>query len=179
MSTPPPAVTARPLPIRLRDRVVVPPAPRDTSVITGFSARTPERIMVEVPDPVSGRPTPLAVWHYAVESAAGDAPADGSADKPGGHGGHGGDRTPMVAVHGFRGDHHGLALLADCLPGLEIFLPELPGFGHSPAFPDAPHTVAHYVTALGSAMEALGLVTGTSAGRRAASPPGGRPRPTL
>ncbi len=147
--------------------------------------------MVEVPDPGSGLPTPVAVWHYAVESATGDAPADapadgpadgsadGSADKPGGRGGHGGERTPMVAVHGFRGDHHGLALLADCLPGLEIFLPELPGFGHSPAFPDAPHTVAHYVTALGSAMEALGLVTGTSAGRRAASPPGGRPRPTL
>ncbi|MFC0249856.1 alpha/beta fold hydrolase [Citricoccus parietis] len=165
MSTPPPPVTARPLPIRLRDRVVVPPAPRDTSVITGFSARTPERIMVEVMDPVSGRPTPLAVWHYAVESPAGDAP--------------GGDRTPIVTLHGFRGDHHGLALLADCLPDMEIFLPELPGFGHSPAFPDAPHTVAHYVTVLGSAVEALELVPRTSAGRRAASPPAGLPRPTL
>ncbi|MEW1979997.1 alpha/beta hydrolase [Citricoccus sp. NPDC079358] len=175
MSTPPPAVTARPLPIRLRDRVVVPPAPRDTSVITGFSARTPERIIVEVPDPVSGRPTPLAVWHHAVDASARAAPADG----PPGGGRDGEHRTPVVAVHGFRGDHHGLALLADCLPGLEMFLPELPGFGHSPAFPDAPHTVAHYVTALGSAVEALGLMTGTSAGRRAASPPGGRTRPTL
>ncbi|GAA1121403.1 alpha/beta hydrolase [Citricoccus alkalitolerans] len=176
MSTPLPAPAARPLPIRLRDRVVVPPAPRDTSIITGFSARTPERIMVEVPDPLSGRPTPLAVWHYGVKSPDGDAPADGSADEPGGHGRH---RTPMVAIHGFRGDHHGLALLADCLPGREIFLPELPGFGHSPAFPDAPHTVAHYVTVLGSAVEALGLVTGTSAGRHAASPPGRWRRPTL
>ncbi|MGW9549579.1 alpha/beta fold hydrolase [Citricoccus zhacaiensis] len=175
MSTPPRPVTARPLPIRLRDRVVVPPAPRDTSVITGFSARTPERIMVEVPDPVSGRPTPLAVWHYAEESPAGDVPVAG----PGGSGGAGGDRTPIVAIHGFRGDHHGLALLADCLPGMEIFLPELPGFGHSPAFPDAPHTVAHYVTALGSAVEALELVPGTSAGRRAAAPSAGLPRPTL
>ena len=33
----------------------------------------------------------------------------------------------MVMVHGFRGDHHGLALLADCLPDTEIYLPELPG----------------------------------------------------
>lgn len=138
--------------------------------------------MVEVPDPVSGRPTPLAVWHYAVESPAGDARvAQPTAESGGfgGFGGFGGDRTPIVALHGFRGDHHGLALLADCLPGLEIFLPELPGFGHSPAFPDAPHTVAHYVTVLGSAVDALGLVPGTSAGRRAAVPPSHLPRPTL
>ena len=58
----------------------------------------------------------------------------------------------MVMVHGFRGDHHGLALLADCLPDTEVYLPELPGFGHSPAFPDAEHTVAHYATAVGSAV---------------------------
>ncbi|NUL45007.1 alpha/beta hydrolase [Cellulosimicrobium funkei] len=184
MSTPPPPATARPLPIRLRDRVMVPPAPRDTSLITGFSARTPGRIMVEVPDPVSGRPTPLAVWHYAVESPASNAPAAGPGRpvRSGGHGEHGGDggdQRPIVAVHGFRGDHHGLALLADCLPGVEIFVPELPGFGQSPAFPDAPHTVAHYVMALGSAVEALGLVSGSVAGRRAAAPLADLPRPTL
>lgn len=61
-------------------------------------------------------------------------------------------------VHGFRGDHHGLALLSDCLPDTEIYLPELPGFGHSPAFPDAEHTVDHYATAVLSAVQALGLV---------------------
>ncbi|XKH54045.1 alpha/beta hydrolase [Citricoccus nitrophenolicus] len=181
MSTPPPPATVRPLPIRLRDRVAVPPAPRDTSVITGYSARTPERIMVEVPDPVSGQPTPLAVWHYSVESPAADASADGPGGPNGSgeSGGYGEYGTPIVAVHGFRGDHHGLALLTDCLPGVEIFLPELPGFGHSPAFPDAPHTVPHYVTALGSAVEALRLVPGTFAGRHAAAPPASLPRPTL
>ncbi|MEV4901472.1 alpha/beta hydrolase [Citricoccus sp. NPDC055426] len=138
----------RPLPIRWRDRLLVPPAPRDTSVITGFPARTPERLLVEIPDPLSGRATPLAVWHYPPGMAADPAGSDAA-----------GRRAPIVAIHGFRGDHHGLALLADCLPGEEIFLPELPGFGDSPAFPDAEHTVAHYAAALGSAVEALGLVS--------------------
>ncbi|MDI3331098.1 MAG: alpha/beta hydrolase [Micrococcus sp.] len=110
--------------------------------------------MVDVPDPVSGRATPVAVWHYAVERDR--VPEDRIA--------------PMVMVHGFRGDHHGLALLADCLPDTEIYLPELPGFGHSPAFPDAEHTVAHYATAVGHAVEALGLVPVPAAGRRSAFP---------
>lgn len=124
--------------------------------------------MIEVPDPVSGRATPLAVWHYPAASAD-------TVPQP-----------PIVAIHGFRGDHHGLALLADCLPGEEIFLPELPGFGDSPAFPDAEHTVPHYAAAVGSAVEALGLITAAPStaparrGRRAApSPAAHQPRPTL
>lgn len=164
VSTPPappaPRSGPRPLPIRWRDRLLVPPAPRDTSVITGFPARTPERILLEIPDPVSGRATPLAVWHY---------PDDGAAAV----------RAPIVAVHGFRGDHHGLALLADCLPGQEIFLPELPGFGDSPAFPDAEHTVAHYAAAVRSVVEALGLIPTASSGRRAAEASTGGARPIL
>lgn len=122
---------------------MVPPAPRDTAVITGHGARTPERLLVEVADPASGRPTPVAVWHYP--------PVPGPP--------HGDRRSvPIVMVHGFRGDRHGLALLSDCLPDTEIYLPELPGFGHSPAFPDAEHTVDHYAAAVLSAVQALGLV---------------------
>ncbi|NUL46999.1 alpha/beta hydrolase [Cellulosimicrobium funkei] len=173
MSTPPaPRTVPRPLPIRWRDRLLVPPAPRDTSVITGCPARTPERILLEIPDPVSGRATPLAVWHYASGGAAGGV----ESSVP---------RAPIVAIHGFRGDRHGLALLSDCLPGEEIFLPELPGFGDSPAFPDAEHTVAHYAAAVGSAVEALDLVPATTSGesarrgRRAAPAPTAAPRPTL
>lgn len=153
----------RPLPIRLRDRLLVPPAPRDTAVITGHRARTPERLIVEVPDPVSGRVTPLAVWRYAAECDHGP----------------GSTREPVVMVHGFRGDHHGLALLADCLPDVEIYLPELPGFGHSPAFPDAEHTVAHYVTAVGHAVQALGLVPVPAVGRRSAGQETTAGRPLL
>jgi pimeloyl-ACP methyl ester carboxylesterase len=85
----------------------------------------------------------------------------------------------MVMVHGFRGDHHGLALLADCLPDTEIYLPELPGFGHSPAFPDAEHTVAHYAAAVRNAVQALGLVPVPAAGRRAAAPETTAARPVL
>lgn len=174
-TSPAPRGAPRPLPIRWRDRLLVPLAPRDTSVITGFPARTPERILVEIPDPVSGRATVLAVWHYAPAGpvdagSAGAGSAEEQAVVP---------RAPIVAVHGFRGDHHGLALLADCLPTEEIFLPELPGFGDSPAFPDAEHTVAHYAAALSSAVEALGLVPTASAGRRAADPPTEKPRPAL
>ena len=153
----------RPLPIRLRDRLLVPPAPRDTAVITGHRARSPERLIVNVPDPVSGRGTPLAVWHYAVEC----------------HQEVKARTAPVVMVHGFRGDHHGLALLADCLPDTEIYLPELPGFGHSPAFPDAEHTVANYATAVGNAVQALGLVTVPAASRRTAVPEASTVKPVL
>ncbi|QCU77929.1 alpha/beta hydrolase [Citricoccus sp. SGAir0253] len=151
-----------PRPIRLRDRVFVPPAPRNTAVITGHPARTPERLLVDVPDPRSGRSTPLAVWHYPATT--------GDPGRP---------LPPIVMVHGFRGDHHGLALLADCLPEREIYLPELPGFGHSPAFPDATHTVDHYAAAVGSALRSLGLVPVAAGERPSAVPPEGSARPVL
>lgn len=152
-----PSRPAAPLPIRLRDRILVPHAPRDTSLITGHPARTPERLMVQVPDPVSGEPTPLAVWHYTPESTAD----------------HLAPSAPLVMVHGFRGDHHGLALIADCLPELELYLPELPGFGHSPAFPQAEHSVENYAAVVGKAMTQLGVIPDDGTHRHGAS------RPTL
>lgn len=36
---------------------------------------------------------------------------------------------PIVMVHGFRGDHHGLLRLVEELPGHRVVLPDLPGFG--------------------------------------------------
>jgi len=36
---------------------------------------------------------------------------------------------PIVMVHGFRGDHHGLLRVAEELPSHRILLPDLPGFG--------------------------------------------------
>ena len=66
----------------------------------------------------------------------------------------GGDR---VFVHGFRGDHHGLALLADALPEHPIHSIELPGFGASEPFPHAEHTVAHHADAVAAVIAALGL----------------------
>lgn len=47
------------------------------------------------------------------------------------------DAPPVVFVHGFRGDHHGLEPIAAHLPGLRIIAPDLPGFGESDALPHA------------------------------------------
>lgn len=56
-------------------------------------------------------------------------------------------RKPLlVMVHGFRGDHHGLQLIADRLRDrYHVVIPDLPGFGRSEPFPDAPHDIDHYV----------------------------------
>lgn len=55
---------------------------------------------------------------------------------------------PVVFVHGFRGDHHGLEGLALAMsaanPGLAIHVPDLPGFGTSPAIPGRTHDIALY-----------------------------------
>lgn len=47
------------------------------------------------------------------------------------------DAAPIVFVHGFRGDHHGLEPVAAHLPGLRVIAPDLPGFGGSGALPNA------------------------------------------
>ncbi len=44
---------------------------------------------------------------------------------------------PIVFVHGFRGDHHGLEPIAAHLPQLRVIVPDLPGFGESEALPRA------------------------------------------
>ena len=56
-------------------------------------------------------------------------------------------RKPLlVMVHGFRGDHHGLQLIADRLRDrYHVVVPDLPGFGRSEPFPEDPHDVTHYV----------------------------------
>lgn len=41
-------------------------------------------------------------------------------------------RRPVVLIHGFRGDHHGLALIAHDLRHRDVWVPDLPGFGATP-----------------------------------------------
>lgn len=61
--------------------------------------------------------TSAAVWHYS------PAPRADSQAQP---------ATPrLLFIHGFRGDHHGMALIVDALPEYEIFVPDLPGFGET------------------------------------------------
>jgi len=50
---------------------------------------------------------------------------------------------PVLLVHGFRGDHHGLEIIANYLlkliPNVSIISPDLPGFGRSTDLPENPH----------------------------------------
>lgn len=55
---------------------------------------------------------------------------------------------PLVLVHGFRGDHHGLdglaRSIAAALPGVCAIVPDLPGFGETPPIPDREHDIELY-----------------------------------
>lgn len=54
----------------------------------------------------------------------------------------------LILVHGFRGDHHGLEGIAVALsalaPELRILVPDLPGFGSTPAIPGRTHDLDLY-----------------------------------
>lgn len=49
---------------------------------------------------------------------------------------------PVVLIHGFRGDHHGLERIAEGLPKCRVIVPDLPGFGQTAAFTTSGHTLA-------------------------------------
>ena len=56
--------------------------------------------------------------------------------------------SPVILVHGFRGDHHGLEGIAEGLaqraPGFRVIVPDLPGFGETPAVPGRTHDLDLY-----------------------------------
>ncbi|MBP2366242.1 alpha/beta fold hydrolase [Pseudonocardia parietis] len=66
------------------------------------------------------------------------------------------DAPPLLALHGLRGSHHGLAPLATRLGGLRVVVPDLPGFGASPPFRDRAHDVAGYARWAGALLRDLG-----------------------
>jgi pimeloyl-ACP methyl ester carboxylesterase len=53
--------------------------------------------------------------------------------------------TTLIAVHGFRGEHHGLEPVVAHLPGVRVISPDLPGFGETPPLPGVTHDLAAYV----------------------------------
>jgi pimeloyl-ACP methyl ester carboxylesterase len=55
----------------------------------------------------------------------------------------------IIAVHGFRGEHHGLEPVVAHLPGVRVISPDLPGFGESAPLPDAVHGLDAYADWLG------------------------------
>ncbi|MGQ2913749.1 alpha/beta fold hydrolase [Microbacterium aurantiacum] len=52
--------------------------------------------------------------------------------------------TTIVAVHGFRGEHHGLEPVVAHLDGVRIISPDLPGFGETPPLPGVRHDLRTY-----------------------------------
>lgn len=68
-----------------------------------------------------------AYWVYGAQ-ADGDTP----------------DIPTVIAVHGFRGEHHGLEPVIAYLPGVRIISPDLPGFGETPAIPGRAHDLSLY-----------------------------------
>lgn len=67
-----------------------------------------------------------------------------------------GSAETVLFLHGLGGDHRGLAELADALPGVNLVLPDLPGYGRSAPMV-APHTLANYADAIAELRMALGL----------------------
>ncbi|MBO0599647.1 alpha/beta fold hydrolase [Nesterenkonia sp. E16_7] len=65
--------------------------------------------------------TAAAVWHYPAQAPTPGASAASQAPP-----------RRLLLIHGFRGDHHGMALIVDALPEFEVFVPDLPGFGATP-----------------------------------------------
>ena len=77
--------------------------------------------------PVTGREVSVlggttAYWDY------------GPADAP----------VTVVAVHGFRGEHHGLEPVVAYLPGMRIISPDLPGFGDTAPIAGRRHDLSLY-----------------------------------
>lgn len=50
----------------------------------------------------------------------------------------------IVMIHGFRGDHHGLQLIADALPEFRVVIPDLPVFGASSSWIDGSVSINGY-----------------------------------
>ncbi len=53
--------------------------------------------------------------------------------------------TTIIAVHGFRGEHHGLEPVFAQLPRVRFIAPDLPGFGETAPLPGRRHDLDAYV----------------------------------
>lgn len=63
----------------------------------------------------------------------------------------------IVAVHGFRGTHHGLERIINFLPDYTVIVPDLPGFGDSTPMTELPHDIDGYAALF---REFIPMVTG-------------------
>lgn len=80
--------------------------------------------------------------------------------------------TTIVAVHGFRGEHHGLEPVVAHLPGIRVISPDLPGFGETAPLPGRTHDLDAYADWLRAFVESVApgaIVLGHSFGSIVAS----------
>lgn len=54
--------------------------------------------------------------------------------------------TTMIAVHGFRGEHHGLEPVVAHLPGVRVIMADLPGFGETAPIRGRRHDLGLYAS---------------------------------
>ncbi|WP_345802441.1 alpha/beta hydrolase [Microbacterium sp. AZCO] len=92
--------------------------------------------------------------------------------------------TTIVAVHGFRGEHHGLEPVVAHLPDVRVISPDLPGFGETPPLPGRRHDLAAYaewLTAFVAAVAPGAVILGHSFGSIvvSAAVAGGLPTPRV
>lgn len=64
----------------------------------------------------------------------------------------------VLCLHGLGGDHRGLADVAAALPGFNVVVPDLPGYGTSAPMTER-HSLAGYADAVADLRSALGLDT--------------------
>ena len=75
--------------------------------------------------------------------------------------------TTVIAVHGFRGDHHGLESVLAFLPEARVIAPDLPGFGETGPLPGREHDLdayADWLTAFAGAVAPGAVILGHSFG---------------
>ncbi|KQR85020.1 alpha/beta fold hydrolase [Microbacterium sp. Leaf179] len=80
--------------------------------------------------------------------------------------------TTIVAVHGFRGEHHGLDPVVAHLPGIRVISPDLPGFGETAPLVGYAHDLDTYAEWLRQFVESVApdaVVLGHSFGSIVAS----------
>lgn len=73
----------------------------------------------------------------------------------------------IIAVHGFRGEHHGLEPVVAHLPGIRVISPDLPGFGETAPVPGRTHDLelyAQWLQAFAAAVAPGAVILGHSFG---------------
>ena len=66
------------------------------------------------------------------------------------------DQVTVLLLHGLGGDHRGLRELADALDGVDVVVPDLPGYGASPPLAGR-HTLENYAAEIERLRLSLGL----------------------